>query len=118
MVYRDVQEVLDLVGETLIFLGEKLIDVNQPGHLQNTPLSVVICWGDFDATSLLISCGADVSMSVEDDNTPLHLAVLFGNIKIVRLILDHGGDPHVKNRFGHTAADMCRDHEIIELLRT
>ena len=120
MKYKDVSEVLSRVSDTTEFLGIDLVDVNQAGIFGNTPLAVVITWGDYEAASKLIEGGADVNARIENNETALHRAVQFDSPSIVELLLNGGADIGLKDVFGATPLDDARrldDEIILELLR-
>lgn len=107
------RKVLDRIREANLpdFLDCAVDDVNCHGRLWgDTPLHVVVVWGDVEAARALVNAGADVNARGEDGYTPLHEAVSFENIELVRLLLDAGANPDIKEeRFGETPADIARD---------
>lgn len=108
MIDSNVNDVLLRVGKVTEFLGIQLSSVNQVGIFGNTPLSVTITWGDYEAANLLVAAGANVNAEVEAGNTALHHAVLFNQLKIVELLLEHGASRTASNRDGQTPLELAK----------
>ena len=59
-----------------------------------------------DPTQLLITLGANLSLTDRNRNTALHRAVLARNPIAVSLLLKHGANPNLKNIAGDTPIEM------------
>jgi Ankyrin repeats (3 copies) len=103
----EVRAILEKVGNTAAFLFQEVNDVNQRNPSGETPLHVVVTWGDTRAANALIDSGAEISPKGEFGNTPLHEAVLFGKAEMVRLLLQRGASPDVRNDDGDTPEELA-----------
>ncbi|KAH9527412.1 Palmitoyltransferase zdhhc13 [Dermatophagoides farinae] len=70
-----------------------------------------LMWSSFrnnsiDPTQLLITLGANLSLTDRNRNTALHRAVLARNPIAVSLLLKHGANPNLKNIAGDTPIEM------------
>ena len=108
MLYDSVQDVLSQVQEVTEFLGVRLVDVNQKGIFGNTPLSVVITWGDLEAVSLLLDAGADVNAQGEHGYTALHDAVSFEQLDIVDRLKEAQASLLIRNDDGRTPLELAK----------
>ena len=108
MMYDSVQDVLSRVQDVTEFLGVELVEVNQRGIFGNTPLAVVITWGDVEAVSRLLEAGADVNAKNEDGYTALHRAVLFDDLDIVDRLLAANASGSIRNVEGDTPLDLAK----------
>ncbi|XP_027202574.2 palmitoyltransferase ZDHHC17-like [Dermatophagoides pteronyssinus] len=82
-------------------------DIDAPDTNGMTPLM----WSSFrnnsiDPTQLLITLGANLSLTDRNRNTALHRAVLARNPIAVSLLLKHGANPNLKNIAGDTPIEM------------
>ena len=119
MLYRSAQDVLSRVQDVTEFLGIDLVGVNQTGIFGNTPLAVVITWGDLEAVERLLEAGAEVNAKIEDGRTAFHEAVLFEDVPIVTRLLKAGASRSIRDDEGITPLDLAKrlgNHAIIELL--
>ncbi len=94
----------------------------------NTPLHAATLRMRFDVINMLLDYGANVDAKNMLGDTPLHFAIKYAcdnfnlrswrarNIGIMQLFLDHGADPYSKAEYGKTSLDLCRYHEIREVL--
>jgi ankyrin repeat protein len=108
MKYASVADVLARVQLVVEFGGIELKGPNQYGLFRNTPLAVVITWGDVDAARLLLEAGADPNARLEIDETALHRAASFDQLEIAQLLLEKGADPNVRDRDGLTPLDWAK----------
>jgi ankyrin repeat protein len=104
----ELKHLLSRIGNTVPFLDIDLIDVNQRGNFDSTPLDVAIVWGDVSAVKLLLASGADVNARLEYAETPLHEAARFGIEEIVRLLLEQGAFIDATNESGQTPLDIAK----------
>ena len=119
--YRDVGDVIARVQETVAYLDIDLQDINQRSMFDDTPLIVVVGWGDVAAAKLLLQSGADVDARGENGDTALHRAALFGHGEVASLLLKNGASASAMNLEGLTAlewATRCGSAEVVEVLRT
>ncbi len=70
-----------------------------------TPLHVAALFGQSEVAGLLLSSGADVSVTDGEGNTALHMAAFLGRTDIVRVLLKSGADPTVRNHLGFNSVD-------------
>lgn len=105
---NDLKALLTKIGHTTEFLGVDLVDPNQRGIFGNTPLKVVLTWGDEEAVKMLLDAGADVNATLEDQDTPLHAAARFAGANVVKLLLDRGANPNAVNDDGMTPAQLAK----------
>jgi FOG: Ankyrin repeat len=117
--YRDVSDVLAQVQEAVPFLGIELKDVDQRSIFGDTPLILVMTWGDVAAASLLIEAGADVSVKGEDGDTALHRAASFGHAELIALLLANNARASAENDDGYTPlqlAELGGNEAIVQML--
>jgi uncharacterized protein len=60
------------------FLGIEVVDLNQPGAVDNTLLHIAARSGTVDDIRTLVSSGARINIPGDLGNTPLHEAALRG----------------------------------------
>ncbi len=108
MTYDSADDVLSRVKNVTEFLGVQLVEVNSKGIFGNTPLAVVITWGDVEAVSRLLDAGADVNAKNEDGYTALHQAVLFDHLDVVDRLLEANASGLIRNDQGHTPLDLAK----------
>jgi uncharacterized protein len=70
-----------------------------------TPLHVATLFDQSATARLLLSSGADVSLTDNEGNTALHMAAFLGHTDIVRALLKSGADPAVRNHLGFSSVD-------------
>ena len=79
------------------------VDVKEESEL--TPLHVATLFGQPEVAELLLSSGADVSLTDDEGNTALHMAAFLGRTDMVRMLLEFGADPTVRNKLGFNSVD-------------
>ncbi len=85
-----------------------------------TPLHVAAQIGDPTLFTLLISNGADVNATDDEDYTPLHHVAEAGHSNFVKTLIDNGANVNAKNEFGDTPLDIAVDEgndETADVLR-
>jgi ankyrin repeat protein len=90
------------------FLGIELINANQRGAVDDTPLHIASRKGDVADIDVLVEHGADVNLSGDLGNTPLHQAAMTGKVESVQRLLELGAIVDVLNEFEQTALDVAR----------
>lgn len=103
------------------FLGIEIMDVNQPGSIDDTMLHIAAWKGELPDVEVLVACGANVNAIGDIGNTPLHGAAAKGHLAVAKVLLSNGADSSIKNEFGETAADWARNakrDDMVQLLRT
>jgi ankyrin repeat protein len=106
--------------ELLISKGAK-IDAQIPhGQMSGqTPLYRAASKNLLDMAALLLSEGANPSISNKDGDTPLHVAAAYGYKSMVELLLSKGANPSAKSKDGTTPAQFARQQghpDIAQLL--
>ena len=84
-----------------------------------TPLHYAVHCGNFLAVNLIITNGADVNVTANNDVAALHIAAAQGNKSIVELLLSAGADANIKDGKGRTAIQIAAEgkhKEIVSLL--
>lgn len=102
------------------FLGDEILDVNQPGGFDDTLLHIAARKGELADVKTLVACGAKVNAIGDMGSTPLHDAASKGHVEVVALLLANGADPTIKNEFGKTAADWAKaenHNDVLSLLQ-
>ena len=79
------------------------------GNFGNTPLHVAAAWGNKEAITLLLKCGADINSQGEGGYTPLHEAVEQNHLEAVKQLLSLGADRKIHNEDGKTPLDIAHD---------
>jgi hypothetical protein len=77
-------------------------------HESSTPLHLVCCtadehWKTSAAALMLLSAGADVNATDNNDITPLISAAALGNLEAVKVLLDHGANTEYRSTTHGTA---------------
>lgn len=115
-----INNLIDRYKEHAEFLGIVLLDVNQPGSVDDTMLHVAARKGHIEDIYNLISIGANINAIGDLGNTPLHQAAMRGTVDSVKVLLELNANPLIKNEFGQTAEDIARPGEywdICELIK-
>ncbi len=106
------------------FLGERIVDVNQKGMIDDAILHIAARKDQIGDIKILLEAGADVNIRGDLAYTPLHYACMCGNLSAVKLLLKFHADPLMVNEFNQTAFDVAllankpNSKEIIALLKT
>jgi ankyrin repeat protein len=103
------------------FLGIEIVDVNQPGSIDDTMLHIAAWKGELLDVEVLIACGANVNAIGDIGNTPLHGAAGKGHLAVAKVLLNNGADRTIKNEFGETATDWAlnaKHDDMVRLLKT
>jgi len=86
-------------------LGNR-VSVNAMAECGLTPLHVAALFDQSEVVRLLLSSGADVSLTDRGGNTALHMAAFLGNTDIVRVLSSAGADPDKRNELGFSSTDL------------
>jgi ankyrin repeat protein len=84
---------------------ENRVSVNAKAECGLTPLHVATLFDQLATVDLLLSSGAEVSLTDGEGNTALHMAAFLGHTDIVRALLKVGTDPAVRNHLGFSSVD-------------
>ena len=84
---------------------ENRVSVNAKAECGLTPLHVATLFDQLATIDMLLSDGADVSLTDGEGNTALHMAAFLGHTDIVRALLKVGADPAVRNHLGFSSVD-------------
>ncbi|QWT22430.1 ankyrin repeat domain-containing protein [Bacillus sp. NP157] len=103
-----VTEVLDRYRAHLDYLGIDLLDVNQPGAVDDFPLHIASRSSDLAQVAALINLVANINARGDLGYTPLHYTALEGHWQIAEMLVGHGAKTGEKNEFGETPADVAR----------
>ncbi|WP_363463646.1 ankyrin repeat domain-containing protein [Halogeometricum borinquense] len=103
------------IGSDLI---ERGIFLNRQGKEGKTPLHYALEMGDNEMATLLISAGADVTVTDDYGNQPLWSAVMNEEVDddVIRLLVQHGADPVNQNEAGKSPLDVARRREAETLI--
>ncbi|XP_071112951.1 ankyrin repeat domain-containing protein 50-like [Haliotis cracherodii] len=86
-------------------LSQEAYNINRRVHKQRTALMAAAVGGEQTTYKLLLSEGADLTLTDEDGNNCLHLAVEGGSVPIVEDVLSRNMlDINARGHRGHTAA--------------
>lgn len=77
-------------------------DVNQKNCCGDTPLHMVVHWGEIESARSLIAAGADLNAQGERGFTPLFYA---RTVEMARLLLNSGANPRIFGDEGKLAPD-------------
>lgn len=98
---RKLERLLEKVAEAPEFRHARFNGIASVNDLGDTPLHVVVRWGDLEGVRQLVEAGIEVNRHGERGYTPLHLAAEAGHSEIVQYLLEHGADP-----FARTEGDL------------
>ena len=99
------------------FLGMDIVDVNQPGAVDDRLLHIAASTGAIEDIEVLVSAGASINVPGDLGYTPLHAAAMGAHLSSVRKLLDLGADPLLTNEFGETPAKVAQQLGHIEIAR-
>ncbi len=102
------------------FLGIDIVDVNQPGAVDDTLLHIAARTGQIDEVVELIACGANVNQAGDMGFTALHQAAMKGRAEVVALLLKSGANRNMKNDWDQTAlevAEIGKHADVVSLLK-
>lgn len=105
---KALQEIFQKYSTHPEFLGIEILDVNQPGAVDDTLLHIAARTGQLTEMKVLLAHGARVNCIGDLGNTPLHQAAMSGQVDSVKLLLKSGANPQVQNEFEQTAAEVAR----------
>ena len=91
--------------------------VDQRDWTGDFPIHVAVMAKDLDATRTLISNGAKVNATGENDMTALHCAALVNFSEVVSELIAHGADLNAKNSAGQTALHIAKSLGHLEVER-
>ena len=97
-----VKKILERYSRHPDFLGVTLVDVNQPGEIDDAVLHIASRKGESEEVIVLPSEGADPNMQGDLGNTPLHYSAMTGNKEVVQVLLESGADKSIKNELQQT----------------
>ena len=104
----ELEAVLDKYRSHPQFLGMELVDPNQRGAVDDTPLHLAARQGAIRDVEILVAYGAEINLAGELGNTALHCAALCGEAEMVKRLLELGADPSLANEFGQTALQLAQ----------
>jgi len=104
----NVKQLINKYVDHAEFLGVNIMDINQPGYIDDTILHIAARQGNIDDIYFLIAAGANINAIGDLGNTPLHQAAMRGNLNSVKALLGLNASSLIKNEFGQTAADVAR----------
>lgn len=98
----------------------KSIELDQregaPSHHGSHAIFNAILKDRIRMVSSLIKVGIDINSKNIDGVTPLMAAAQYGRADIIELLLQHGADKSVKNVYGHTAYDIAKEKNHINVM--
>lgn len=95
------------------------IPLNTISIFMKTPLHLSIKYGKSQMIRYLLSVGADIDASEDDDIAALHIASQKGDAKIIELLLSYGANTTIKNKLERLPifyAMQLRNFEIAVML--
>jgi ankyrin repeat protein len=104
---KELDSVLEKYRSHPQFLGIDLIDPNQRGAVDDTPLHLAANRGAVDDIEVLVANGADIHLTGDLGYTPLHCAALAGKLKAVEKLLSLGANPNARSEFSETPLDLA-----------
>lgn len=105
--------------EVARYLLEQGADANRRSKanaLYLTPMHMAGLSGKAEMVKLLVDAGAALDPLGREDGTPLMWALGEGKMETAMQLLELGADPHLKNKYGFSAADYARQTENAALL--
>ncbi|XP_046562242.1 ankyrin repeat domain-containing protein 50-like [Haliotis rubra] len=103
-------------------LSQKMVDVNSYGPRKKTPLMVAAEHGHKEVVELLVTHGADLSLSVKGGDNILHIACNRGQFDVVKYLLSlNSVDINSRGYKKRTPVMAAAEHghkEVVELLVT
>ncbi|TMW60058.1 hypothetical protein Poli38472_000100 [Pythium oligandrum] len=81
-------------------------DPNSEDEFGFTPLHRLIQSGNVEGATLLLSSGANLTISAPGEETPLHLAAYENAREMAQLLLAFGADPFARNDRGVTSFEV------------
>lgn len=108
--HQVLKEVERSVGESF---PQSIDSVHTERFGGETALHIVSKWGDAEAIDILVSAGADVNKTGEDDNTPLHYAAMLGNFDAAKRLVESGARC-MKDIYGNTPAQLAYKYPAIQ----
>jgi ankyrin repeat protein len=108
----ELKKVLDKYKDHPQFLGLELIDPNQKGAVDDTPLHIAAQTGALYDIEILVVHGAEVNAIGDLGDTPLHCAARHGHVAAVEKLISLGAKPNALNEFSETPLELARlcDH--------
>uniref|UniRef100_UPI0035901ADB E3 ubiquitin-protein ligase MIB1-like n=1 Tax=Myxine glutinosa TaxID=7769 RepID=UPI0035901ADB len=124
-----------------VLMEQGKASVNLQNSKQQTPLHLAVMRRHVQLVQLLLEGGAQTNLQDHDGDTALHEAmrpgrdlasptiglyanqVSFGSceggqLEITEMLLGHGVDASFRNKHGQTAADLCSDPALVQVLST
>lgn len=93
------------------------VDVDATSNF--TALYQAVGYNFVNCTTILLDYGADPNFRCSENNTPLHEAAIEDSIEAAQILVSRGADVMIKNKWGHTAAEIYRgskDSEMYNIL--
>ena len=75
-----------------------------------TPLHIASIYGQPGAAKFLLSRGADVTLTDDENNTALHMAAFLGNTEVVEVLLSAGAIQRLAASTDSTRSNLSRRH--------
>ena len=119
MSMRKLEQVLAKYSSHPDFLGINLVDPNQRGAVDDTPLHIASRKGELEDVQALLASGADLDISGDLGYTPLHCAAMCGKVDVIKQLLLNGANLELTNEFNQTPlniAELGGHKEIVEIL--
>lgn len=102
------------------FIGIDLVEANQKGMGDDSPLHVAARMGLINDVILLLKHEADINACGDIGLTPLHYAAANGHINALKLLIKEGANINSKDEFGKTPLDWAKSEsrmEVVDFLR-
>lgn len=88
--------------------------LNCKGHSGMTPVQITCLNDHYQCLSLLLSLGADLSITDDEGNTPLHICLTYGSVNCMKMLVLEGNmlDDTIRNKGNWKPIDVAQTFDI------
>jgi len=98
LVFHDVISRGDITPDKLLYLIDRLYDINTTDKKGSTLLDAAIFWDRKDLCKVLLENGADVESLNNTCESPLRAAASGGHFELCKLLIEHGANLNPRSR--------------------